>query len=167
MKKLSLITISILFLFTSCSYESGVSEALMKYRFKEGVTTVTVPGWVISMAATFGDLEESEREILESIDKVKVIAIEDADLNARTDLHEEFYSHINKKGNYEELLVIREESESVTIFGVIEDSVIKEMVILVGGDDNALVYVKGEISPELLNKNIDFSDKEKLLGFNF
>lgn len=167
MKKIALLLFSFLLIFASCSYEPGVSEAYSKYRFKEGVTTITVPGWAINLAAGFADLEESEREILESIDLVKVIAVEDADLNARTNLHDEFYAEINKKGDYEELLVVREESESVTIFGRMDKDVIREMVILVGGDDNAMVYVKGEISPDLLNGKIDLTNPGKLLSFKF
>ena len=165
--QITFIFISALLLFTSCSYEPGVSEAFTKYRFKDGVTTITVPGWVISLASGFADLEESEREILDCIDKVRVIAIDDHDLNARVDLHREFYNKINKKGNYEELLVVREENESVTVFGKMDENVIKEMVLLVGGENNALVYVKGEIKPELLNDKIDLTDPDKFLSFNF
>lgn len=167
MRKLSLLLLAIFLVFSSCSYEVGVSEAYTKYRFKDGVTTVTVPGWVLGLAAGFADLDDSEQEILESIDLVKVIAIDDDDLNARTNLHKEFYEKINKKGNYEELLVVREKSESVTIFGRMDENIIREMVILVGGDDNAMVYIKGEISPNLLNGKIDLTNPEKLLSFNF
>jgi hypothetical protein len=167
MRKIVFVSIAILFVFTSCSYEPGISEAFMKYRFKDGVTTVTVPGWVISLAASFADLEESEREMLESIEKVKVLSIEDNDLNARTNLHNEFYSHINKNDHYEELLVVHEDSESVTIFGRMDDSEIKELVILVGGDDNVLIYVKGEIKPELLNGKIDLTDPDNFLSLKF
>jgi hypothetical protein len=166
MKHIAIIFFAFLFIFTSCSYEPGVSEAFTKYRFKDGVTTLSVPGWVIGLAASFADLEESEREILESIDKVKVLAVEDDDLNARINLHKEFYSHINKKGDYEELLVIRDAQENVTIFGKMDETAIREMVILVGGDDNAMIYIKGEIKPELLNDKIDLTDPDKFLSLN-
>lgn len=167
MKKLSFLLFAVILVFASCSYEPGVSEAYTKYRFKDGVTTVTVPGWAIGLAAGFADLEESEQEILESIDLVKVLAIEDDDLNARTNLHKEFYAEINKKGTYEELLVVRNESESVTIFGRMDEDVIREMVILVGGDDNAMVYIKGEISPDLLNGKINLTNPKDLLSLKF
>ena len=151
----------------SCSYEPGVSEAYNKYRFKEGVTTISVPGWAIRLIAGLNEMDETDREILESIDKVKVIAVEDDDLNARINLHEEFYERIHKNGKYEELMVVRNDDESVTVFGIMEDDVISEMLILVGGDDNAMVYVKGEISPELLNDKIKMAEPNKLLGLNF
>ncbi|WP_347840942.1 DUF4252 domain-containing protein [uncultured Draconibacterium sp.] len=164
MKRISFLLIGILFLAQSCSYESGVSEAYSKYRFKDGVTTVSVPGWVIHLAAGLGDLKEEERELLECIDKVKVIAVEDDKLNAKVDLHEEFYKQISEKKGYEELLVVRDKNENISIFGRMDESVIEEMVILVGGDDNALIYVKGEIRPEMLNKHIDLSNPDKFLS---
>jgi hypothetical protein len=73
MKNITIISILILVLATSCSYEPGISEAFTKYRFKDGVTTISIPGWVINVAAGLGDLDESEREIFDSIDKVRVM----------------------------------------------------------------------------------------------
>lgn len=167
MKIKALLFLAVLFIFSACSYEPGISEAFSKYRFKDGVTTITVPGWAIGAIAGFADIEESEQEILESIDLVKVITIEDADLNERTDLHKEFYTEINKNNKYEELLVVREETESVTVFGCMKENVIREMVILVGGDDNAMVYIKGEIEPDLFSDMIDISNPKDFLSLNF
>ncbi len=166
MKKHLLIILAA-FLLASCGYDRGVSEAFMKYRFKEGVTTITIPGWVIGMASRFGDLDKDEREILDSIDKVRVLAIENDELNSEINLHEEFYSTLNKNREYEELLAVHSENDDVTIFGKMDDNIIEEMVILVGGDDNAMIYVKGEIKPELLNDKIDLSDPNKFLSLKF
>ena len=167
MKQVVVFILISLVVLTSCNYEPGVSEAFLKYKFKDGVTSITVPGWLINIATSVADLNHEERELLESIDKVKVLAVEDNNLNARINLHEEFYTHINNKGGYEQLLVVRNEDEHVTIFGKIDENVIREMVILVGGNDNALVYLKGEIKPELINNIAGLKSHEKLVGLNF
>ncbi len=166
MKRALLVLFGAILLLSSCSYEPGVSEAYNKYRFKDGVVTVSIPGWVIHLAAGFADLDESERELLDCIDRVKVIAVEDAELNHRINLHDEFYERIAKRGEYEELLVVRDADESVTIFGIMDDDMIREMLILVGGEDNALVYLKGEIKPEMLNDKIDMTDPDRFLSLN-
>ena len=83
------------------------------------------------------------------------------------DLHNEFYSQIRENNHFEELLTVRNDNENVTVFGAMDDNVIKEMLVLVGGDDNALIYVRGEISPELINEQIDFSHPDKFMSFNF
>lgn len=165
MKLKLLFALAILFIFTSCEYNPGVSEAFAKYRFKKGVTTITVPGWVIGLAANFGDLDDNERDILESIDKVRVLVVEDDDLNKRINLHEEFSTKINRRNDYEELMTVKDKDENVTIYGKMDDHVITEMVVLVGGDDNVMVYLRGEIDPKLINEQIDFSDKGNLLSF--
>lgn len=165
MKPILLFLLAFLFLFLSCEYNPGVSEAFAKYRFKDGVTTITIPGWVIGMAANFGDLEKKERELLHSIDKVRVLVIEDDDLNARTNLHREFSTKINRNNDYEEFLSVRDDNDDITIFCKMDENVIKEMVILVGGNDNAMIYLKGEIDPEILKDEFKGSNKNRFLSF--
>lgn len=167
MKKAALLFIISIFVFTSCEEDSGVSKAFLKYSYRSGVTTVTVPGWLIGMASTFGDLEEEERELLDNIDKVKVLTIEDNDLNARVNLHEEFYSKINSDNSFEELLVVREDGENITIFGKMDENVIREMIVLVGGDDNTMVYLKGEINPEQINNIVRKKSDKKFFAFDY
>lgn len=162
MKRLFLLPVLFLFLFTSCEHDTGVSEAFTKYRFKDGVTTITVPGWLIHSAAMWGDLEREERDLLRSIDKVKVLTIEDEELNARSNLHKEFYETVRERGDWEELLVVRDGNEQVTIFGKADEDSIKEMLILVGGDDNAIIYLKGRLNPELI---ANFMDENSQKGF--
>lgn len=165
MKNTVLFSVLILFLFTACEYESGVSEAFTKYRFKEGVTTITVPGWAIRLAARWGDLDKNERELLQSIDKVKILAIEDKDLNARSNLHREFYSAVRENSEMEELMVVRDGNDQVTIFGIADENSIKELLILVGGDDNAMVYVKGRLKPEMISRFMDENSQRGFLSF--
>ncbi len=167
MKTIYFLLLATLFLFSSCEYNPGVSEAFTKYRFKDGVTTITIPGWVIGLAANFGDIDSEERELLHSIDKVRVLVVEDEELNSSINLHREFSTKINRNKDYEELMSVTDDNESITIFGKMDEEVITEMVVLVGGDDNALIYVRGEIDPKMLKDNIQISDKDKLLGMKF
>ncbi len=167
MKTIYLILLVTLFLFSSCEYNPGVSEAFTKYRFKDGITTITIPGWVIGLAANFGDIDSDERELLHSIDKVRVLVVEDEELNSSINLHREFNTKINRNKDYEELMSVTDDNESITIFGKMDEEVITEMVVLVVGDDNALIYVRGEIDPKILKDNIQLSDKDKLLGMKF
>lgn len=167
MRKLFILLIAIAFLFSGCETNPGVSKAFAKYSHKEGVTSITVPGWLISIGASLGDLEPEERDLLDCIDKVKVLSIENPDLNARINLHEEFYAEINKNNDYEELLTVNDKDEKVTIFGRMDKEVIKEMVVLVGGDDNVMVYLRGEVRPEMVGNVIKMSDSDKFLSMKF
>lgn len=165
MKPIFLFLFVTLLFFSSCEYNPGVSEAFTKYRFKNGVTTITIPGWVIGLAANHGELEKSERELLQSIDKVRVLVVENDDLNAGINLHREFSTKINRKNDYEELMTVRDKNEDITIFGKMDGHLIHEMVILVGGEDNALIYVRGEIDPKTLSGQIHKNQVNKFLSF--
>lgn len=167
MKHLFLILTAAAFMLVSCDNNPGVSKAFLKYGHQKGVTTVTVPGWVIGIAAKFGDMDKDERELLYSIDKVKVLSVEDNDLNARINLNDEFREQINTNNDFDELLTVNNQNENVTIFGRMDGEVIKEMVILIGGDENTLVYLKGEIKPELLDNKINLSNPDRLLSLDF
>jgi len=163
-KKFLWIPMSILFTFSACETNPGVSEAFTKYRYRKGVTTITVPGWVIGMAARWGDLEKEERQLLKSIDQVKVLSIEDDDLNARTNLHKAFFETVRERRDLEELMVVREHDAQLTIFGKINGEAIEEMVILVGGDENALVYLKGNLHASLINQMVKGDSRKKFLS---
>lgn len=167
MKRVLLILTIATFLFSACDTNPGVSKAFAKYSHKEGVKSISVPGWLIGIGASFADINEDEKELLDCIDKVKVLAIENEDLNERIDLHKEFHAEINKNNEYEELLTVTDKNENVTIFAKMTEDVITEMIVLVGGDDNVMVYLKGEINPETINKNVDLSDPDKFLSLKF
>ena len=154
MKKAIILLILSVFIFTSCDDNPGVSSAFLKYSHKSGVTTIVVPGWAIGLVSSFADLDREEKEILDCIDNVKVLTIEDNDLNARVNLHKEFYAKINTDNSYEELLAVRNGEEDITIFGKMNEDVITDLIVLVGGDDNAMVCVKGRIKVELINNEI-------------
>ena len=40
------------------------------------------------------------------------------------------------------------------------------MIVLVGGDDNTLIYIKGEIRPELINNLIDVHHPDDFFSLN-
>lgn len=155
--------------FISCTDNPAVNHAFVKYGHRKGVTSITVPGFVVRLAARIGDLEKEERELLRSIDKVKVLAVENPRANEDINLHAEFYHKMNKEGQYEELMHVRDDHESVTIFGkMTEADVIREMVILTGGDDNVLVYLKGHFRADMLNKYIHVHERSNhFLSFDF
>ena len=49
-------------------------------------------------------------------------------------------------------MTVNDNGENVAIYGKTDGDMITEMVLLVSGEnDNALIFVRGEISPDLLN----------------
>lgn len=162
MKQLFFLPIALMLLFTSCTYDNGVSEAFSRYRHKDGVTSITVPGWLIGIAAGVGDLEKEERALLRSISKVRVLTIDDEHLNKRHNFHEEFYLAVAENPGMEELLVVHNDDEQVTIFGKGTEKAFDELLILVGGNSNAIIFIEGKLKAEVIS---DLMNKESMNGF--
>lgn len=155
MKRIVFFSMVFLFLFSSCEHKNEMGEAFSKYRYKDGVTSVTIPGWVISLVSRWGDLEKEERELLRGIDKVRVLTIEDHDLNERSNFHREFYQSVSRNPGMDEYLAVRTDEEQVTIFVKEDEKTIDELLILIGGDENTIVQIKGKIKPEVLSDLIN------------
>lgn len=168
MKKFTLLALFLLFNIATFAESPAIRSAFEKYRSHEGITNISIPGFVIHLAASIGDMEEDERDFLRSIDKVRILSIEDKYFRSKIDLHHEFYSEINRDAKFEEMMTVRDRGQNVTVFGRMgENNVIKELVVLVGGDDNALIYLRGNIAPEMIARHINSSDKNAGIHFGF
>jgi hypothetical protein len=168
MKKFTLFALFLLFSVATFAESPAIHAAFEKYRSHEGITNISIPGFVIHLAASIGDIEDEEREFLRCIDKVRILSIEDKYFRSKIDLHREFYSEINRDGKFEEMMTVRDHGQNVTVFGRMgENNVIKELVVLVGGDDNALIYLRGNIAPEMIARHIQCSDKNRGVHLGF
>lgn len=156
MKKIFIFLFAIT-LFSACSNDPAVDAAFTKYSSHNGIISITVPGFVIKAATAFGDLDPEEKQLLRNVDKVKVLAIEDDYRYKEVDFHKEF-AHMIKDDSYTELLSVNDKNEHVRIFAKMQDKErIKDLIVLVGGDDSALVYIKGDFTMDeianVINKN--------------
>lgn len=166
MKKFIVLPIVLFFLLSSCKYDHSTSEAFARYRHHEGVTSVTVPGWLIGVAARMGDLEKEERALLRSLSKVSVMTIDNKDLNKTVNFHAEFYHIVAQNPELEELLKVNNDNEQVTIFGKGNEKVFDELYILIGGNDNAIVHIKGKLKAEMLSDLVNSGSENGFLSWN-
>lgn len=144
---------------SSCSTNRIVTEAFQKYKYVDGATSVTVPGWLISFGTYVADLSNEERQLIRGVDKVKVLTLDDPLLNKGVDFYDEYYQKLRSQKGYEDLLMVRDNGENVGILGRFKKDVIRELIILVGGDENTMIYLKGKLDPAAIKKMID-SGKE-------
>ena len=153
------VTLLFSFFFISCSSNKTISSAMNKYGHQDGVVSVSVPGWVLDLGGRIGDLAPDERQILKSIDKVKVLTIEDPELNRNVNFYDEFYRKVISKDGFEDLAMVIEDNDKIGILGRFKGDTVKELIILVGGDENTIVYLKGNITPEMINEIVS-KDKD-------
>lgn len=166
MKKIVWFTFILAFLFTSCGLDYSEHETFSRYRQHEGVTSLTIPGWLISLAARFGDLEKEERALLRSIQKVSVLTLDDQELTEGISLQDEFDHIVAQNPDLEELLKVQNIDELVVIYGAGNKKRMDELYILVDGTDNAIVHIKGRLKAETIAGLVNSESRDDIFSWN-
>ena len=164
MKKIALLIPVLIVPLLLSAQNKPIDKLFEKYYGKEGFTTVLVSE---DMFEVIANMEESKGEIegtLGKIKRVRVIAQEDeADVEAVNFMDE-------LKGvefdDYKELVVVKEADQEVLVLAKEEDGRLRELLVLVGGEENVLVSVEGNFTMKDLEAlgNIDGLDSlDKIL----
>jgi len=160
MKKIALFIPVLLMPLMLTAQNTPIDKLFNKYSGKEGFTTVLVTQ---DMFKVISDLEEEKGEIegtLGKIERVRVIAQEDEANVEGVNFMEEL------KGvefdDYKELVVVKEADQEVLVLAKEEDGKIRELLVLVGGEENVLVSVEGKFTMEDLEALGDLGGLDKL-----
>ena len=144
MKKIALFIPVLLLPLLLTAQNTPIDKLFKKYYGKKGFTTVMVTE---DMFEVIANMEEEKGEFegtLGKVKRVRVIAQEDeADVEGVNFMDE-------LKGvefdDYKELVVIKEADQEVLILAKEEDGKLRELLVLVGGEDNVLVSVEGNFT---------------------
>lgn len=151
----------------SLAQKSPVDKLFEKYANKDGMTTVNISGTLLGFA---GKIQENspESELLSNLKGVRILSVEDVRLNKELD----FYKELENDGffrnhDYEVLMEVTEKNEVVRFYGKnAGQGKFSELLLVIGGDDNALISIRGLIDPKSIGKittalDIDLSVKTK------
>ncbi len=166
MKKL-LIFIICLIPLLGMAQKSPVDKLFDKYANKKGLTTVNISGALLGLASQI-DNQSAEAKMLSDLDGVRILAVDDDDLNREVDFYKELENDgFFKNHDYEVLMEVTEENEVMRFFArSAGNGKFSELLLVVGGDDNALISIRGLIDPENIGKitgalDLDVMPKEK------
>lgn len=149
MKKFVLILIVALAPAFLGAQNSAVKNLFEKYGGKKGFTTVSINGGLLKMAAALSG-EDEDLDVLNSINTIKILVQEDADAD---NFYDEIMGDLKKDDSYEELMTVNTDEEDVVFMIKMEGEKISEFLIIVGGkDDNALIYIGGDLNMKDLAK---------------
>jgi hypothetical protein len=166
MKKLILI-LAVVLPMAVFAQKTPVDKLFEKYANQKGFTTVNISGKLLGFAAQIETGDESTSNMLSSLNGIRVLSVEDDELNKKLD----FYEELNKEGffkdnNFEVLMEVTEENEVVRFLAKdAGNGKISDLLLVVGGDDNALISISGIIDPANIGKitkamNVDVGDFE-------
>lgn len=147
MKKLILSLLIISTGLTLFAQPAGFDRLYYQYKGEEGVVALKIPGFVLKLAGSIADLDREEKALLKSMRSVTVLTIEEQDLYPGVNFTED----INLSSDHYQLLMeVHEDGEDVIIAAREKNGKLRDLIVIVGGDENVLVHVRGRMESDLL-----------------
>ena len=166
MKKLILF-IAVVLPIAVLAQKTPVDRLFEKYANQKGFTTVNISGKLLSFASQIETGNDDTSEILAGLNGIRILSVEDDALNDKID----FYAELEKDGffrnnDFEVLMEVTEDDEVVRFLAKdAGNGKISDLLLVVGGDDNALISISGLIDPASISKitrslDIDLGDMD-------
>ena len=138
--------------------QSSINQFYNKYKFDEGVTKVSLPGWLIrigtGIAKNHVDSEEEKAalDLAKHIRKMKVLVMEEGNSVDPKDL-KKMINKANTKHNFSDLIKVRSADTNVNIMIREKKDKIKNMLIVVDEEDEfVMLSLKTSLKIDDLNK---------------
>jgi Domain of unknown function (DUF4252) len=158
MKRLLLFA-SLMILFPISYGQKSIDALFDKYAGKEGFTTVTINGNLLSLARCFDHDADKDFSMPAKISTIRVLSQEDKSLKV-----DNFYDMVVKDLNlsdYEEFMRIKESDQDLRVLVRQDGNKFREFLLIAGGEDNAIIQITGDITlneVKKLSENINKGD---------
>jgi hypothetical protein len=167
MKKLVLI-MAILLPMAVAAQKTPVDKLFEKYANQKGFTTVNISGKLLGFASQLETGDKATSDMLSGLSGIRVLTVENDELNKTINFYEELEKDgFFKNNGYEVLMEVTEPDEVVRFLAKdAGNGKISDLLLIVGGDDNALISISGVINPEDIGKitgamNINIGGEDK------
>lgn len=151
MKNLSLIAVAMLFPCFLMAQNPAVEKLFDIYQGKDGFTTVLITQDAFKVLSGMEDQEGKLEKPLEKIKTVKVLAQDDdAEITGLN-----FYDELKKDmdfNEYKELIIVKEKDQDVWVLARENEGRFSELLVIVGGEENVLVWIEGDFTVEELDR---------------
>jgi hypothetical protein len=153
MKRIVLIIIAIAVPAFMMAQSSAVDNLFNKYKGKDGITTVQISPELFQVMNAM-DIEELDNSEIpfDKVSSVKILTIEDEAANEGINFYDEIKGDL-KTDDFAEVMTVDDGGETVRMWMKADKGQVLEFLLIVGGDDNVLVYITG---------NFNMSDLEGL-----
>jgi len=158
MKKVIVFVLAIAFPGFLMAQNSAVDKLFQKYQGKKGITTVNISPELFQMVNAMGIEELEEQDFpMDKVSSVKILTIEEEEGWEGVNFYEEIKNELNVD-DFVEVLTVNDGDEVVRMWMKADKDAVKEFLLIVGGDDNVLIYITGDFSMkelEALAEHID------------
>jgi hypothetical protein len=124
--------------------QKSIDALFEKYAGKDGFTTFTINGDLLKLAACFDDGDDDDNSISANVTQIRILTQEDDNVKV-----ENFYDLVIKDINlnsYEEFMRVKESDQDIRMLVRSEGNKFKEFLLIAGGEDNALIQIKGNMT---------------------
>jgi hypothetical protein len=123
--------------------QKSIDDLFEKYAGRDGFTTVTINGNLLKLAHCLGD-NDDDNSIPLNITEIRILAQEDKSMTV-DNFYDKVINDIDLK-NYDEFMRVKKSDQDVRMLVRSEGNKFKEFLLIAGGNDNALVQVKGDMT---------------------
>ena len=146
MKRLFAVILAVAFPAFLMAQNSAVEKLFNKYKGKEGVTTVQISPELFQMVKAMEIEEIEEHDIpLDKITSVKILTIEDEEGYENVNFYNEIKNDLNVN-DFKEVMTVDDGGETVRMWMKVNENTLSEFLLIVGGDDNVLIYITGDFN---------------------
>lgn len=161
MKKIIFSVLLVAFSLSLFAQPACFNDLYYDYKGGEGVVAMKIPGFVMKLAGSIADLDGPEKKLLRSLKSVTVLTIEENHLYPGVNFTEEV-NLTDMRGDYQLLLEVHDGDEDVIIAAREKKGKIRDLIVVVGGDDNVLVHVRGRMECDLLENLSEVAGVDEL-----
>ena len=153
MKRAVLIILAVAFPALMLAQNKAVDKLFEKYQGRDGITTVSISPELFQMVNAMGIEEIEEQDFpMEKIASVKILTIEENEGYEGVNFYEEIKNELDVS-DFAEVMTVNDGGEVVRMWMKVDQKSVSEFLLIVGGDDNVLIYITG---------NFDMKDLEGL-----
>ena len=142
--------------------QKSIDDLFEKYAGRDGFTTITINGNLLKLAHFLGG-NDDENSLPASITEIRVLAQEDKGMKV-----DNFYNlvinDINLK-NYDEFMRVKKSDQDLRMLVRSEGNKFKEFLLIAGGENNALIQIKGNMTYAEAKKFAKDAEKDHKLNF--
>ena len=134
--------------------KSPVDKLFEKYANQKGFTTVNISGKLLGFAGKLDTGDQATHKMLSNLTGIRILTVEDESVTGKLD----FYGELEKDGffknnDYESLMDVTESDQVVRFYArSAGDGKFSELLLVVGGEENSLISIRGLIDPENIGK---------------
>lgn len=153
MKKM-IVMLAIILPLAVLAQKTPIDKLFDKYANKKGFTTVNISGKLLGFASQIETEDKTVGDVLSGLNGIRILSVEDKELNKNIN----FYDELEKEGffrnnNFEVLMEVTEDDEIVRFLAKdAGNGKISDLLLVVGGKDNALISISGMIDPQNIGK---------------